>query len=284
LIAKIKEEKLKQLVENIFYETGWRGANVSCIVTSEGLVLIEVPPDIENGKKWAAEIKKKGQVRYVINTESHHDHWVTNSLFGNTIFTHEKTLELMKIMDHKFIRERTSLIYAEKFDFPDDFALRLPNITFSQNMTIRSGKYTFQMIHTPGHTEGQMAVYIPEEKILFTGDTIVNRIRIPYHDCIMDDRWLESMKLLESLDVRYIVPGHGDILEGKSFIKEVTAVVRGFLKAVKTNGRRMDVELNKSFDPYYDVLPSGQKAGGVLLFNSAESKKSGNHGKMEGLK
>jgi cyclase len=282
--------ELKQLTKNIFYQDEWRGANTSIIKTSLGLVLIEVPPDIKNGLEWVKVVKSKGELRYVINTEAHHDHWTTNCLFGNQIITHEKTRELMAIQDHKFIRARTSLIYSEPFPFPDDFEIRLPNITFSKDMTLRMGDLTLQLIHTPGHSEGQIAVYIPEEKVLFTGDTVVNRIRIPYHDCLLDDRWLNSLNMLSNIDFKYLVPGHGAVLdakEGKEVLKEITGVVERFLKAVKegkTQGRRMSVELNQSIDPNYAVLPRGQKPGGVLLFNSKESADSGNHGKLEGLK
>jgi cyclase len=282
--------KLKQLTEDIFYQDEFRGANTSIIKTSLGLVLIEVPPDIKNAKIWVKEIKKLGDIRFVINTEAHHDHWITNSMFGDQIIAHEKTRELMAIQDHKFIRDRTSLIYSEPFEFPDEFEIRLPNITFSKDMTLRLGNLTLQLINLPGHTEGQIAVYIPEEKVLFTGDTVVNRIRIPYHDSLIDDRWLDSLKILSNIDFKYLVPGHGEVMDatdGKIVIKEITGVVKGFLKAVKegkTQGRRMSVEVNQSIDPYYNVLPRGQKPGGVLLFNSKESAESGKHGKLEGKK
>ncbi len=282
--------KLKQLTENIFYQDEFRGANTTIIKTSQGLVLIEVPPDIKNAKIWVKEVKKLGDICFVINTEAHHDHWITNSMFGDQIIAHEKTRELMAIQDHKFIRNRTSLLYAEPFEFPDEFEIRLPNITFSKDMTLRLGNLTLQLINLPGHTEGQIAVYIPEEKVLFTGDTVVNRIRIPYHDCLTDDRWLDSMKFLSTIDFKYLVPGHGEVMDakdGKIVIKEITGVVKAFLKAFKegkTQGRRMSVEVNKSIDPYYNVLPRGQKPGGVLLFNSKESAESGKHGKLEGEK
>jgi cyclase len=272
------EVPTEKLMENIYYRAEWRGSNPSFITTSEGIVLIDLPPDIEKARIWAAEISKRGKTRYIINTEAHHDHWVTNSLFGDQIISHEITRDLMSIMNHKFIRERTNTIYAEPFEFPDSFELRLPNITFSKNMTLRLGKHTFQLLHTPGHTEGQIAVYMPDQKVLFTGDTIISGIRTPFHDAITDERWLESLKMLYSLDIAYIVPGHGAILNGKEYLKTTMGVVEGFLTAVKegkTRGTSVPPEVHKTFDPYYNVRNRGLT--GPMLAPSKQSKMTGKH-------
>jgi len=275
---------MEQITENVFVETGWRGANAGLVLTSEGIVLIDIPPDIDKAKEWANEIAKMGKVRYVINTELHHDHWITNSIFDGEVITHEITREMMLIMDAKFIRDRTSLLYSEPLIIPDDFILKLPGITFSERLTIHLGNHTFQLIHTPGHSAGQLAVYLPEEKVVFPGDSVLNGIRTPYHDAITDDRWLDSMKILEELDVRYIVPGHGDILSGKEYLKTQTDIVKGFLKAVqdgKTDGVKISEELNRTFDPFYDYQPIGMNPGGVVLNPSPISKETGDHGRVE---
>ena len=271
---------MEQLTNNIFVETRWRGANTGFVTTTEGIVLIDVPPDIDKAKEWAKEIAKKGKIRYLINTELHHDHWFTNSLFEGEIIAHEATREMMVMMDLDFIRGRTSFLYKEPFHVPEAFELRLPTLTFSENMTLRLGKHTFQLIHTPGHSAGQIVVYIPEEKVAFVADSVVTRIRTAFHDAITDDRWLESMKLIENLDAKIIVPGHGAILHDKDYIKTQTAVVRGFLEAVKagkTQGVKMSEEVYRSIDPYYDTQPQGIK-GGSILAPSPMSKKTGKHG------
>jgi len=275
---------MERVRENIFVETGWRGANSSFITTSEGVVLIDIPPDIDKAKEWYKEIARHGEIRYVINTELHHDHWITNSIFGGVAITHEITREMMEFMDIKFIRDRTSLLYSDPLYLPDDFELKLPDITFSQNMTLHLGGTTLQLIHTPGHTAGQIAVYIPETKIVFPGDSVLNGIRTPYHDAITDNRWLESMRFLEDLDVDIIVPGHGDILYGKEYLKTQISVIRGFLEAVqagKTDGVKLSEELNRSIDPFYDTQPDGINPSGVILNPSPLSKDTGDHGVIE---
>jgi cyclase len=275
---------MQQITKNVFAQAEWRGANTSIVVTSDGVVLIDVPPDAEKARKWALEAAKKGPVRYVINTESHHDHWITNSLFDGVVVAHQAARDAMAIMDHEFIRGRTSFIYTEPLDFPDSVQLKLPEITFTEHMTIRLGEHTFQLIHTPGHTLGQVAVYIPEEKVLFPGDTVLNGVRTPFHDAVPDHRWLDSIKVIEDLDVRFIVTGHGPIPVDKAQIKTQKAVVQAFLKAVgagKTKGTMVPSELHRSFDPFYDGQPRGVHPGGVVLAPIMESKKTGKHGELQ---
>ena len=57
-------------------------------------------------------------------------------------------------------------------------------------------KHTFQLISLPGHTAGQTAVLIPEEKVIFTGDNIVNKKQGYLHNALAS-AWLESLKKLE---------------------------------------------------------------------------------------
>jgi cyclase len=276
---------MEQLARNVFVETRWRGANTTFVVTSEGVVLIDVPPEIDKAKEWAKEIAKHGKLLYIINTELHHDHWLGNSLFEGVAITHDLTMKAMSFMDLDFQRQRTSFMYKEPLYIPDNFELKLPSITFSQNMTLRLGNHTFQLLFTPGHSAGQIAVYIPEEKIAFVGDSIVNGIRTAFHDGITDDRWLASMKLIEDLDTKIIVPGHGDILYDKKYIETQTAVVRGFLAAVKagkTDGVRMSEAVYRSIDPYYDTLPIGASLE-AMLGPSDQAKKTGKHGRVKSV-
>ena len=45
-------------------------------------------------------------------------------------------------------------------------------VVFTGDVTLRVGDHTFNCLRTPGHTPGQLAVHVPEEGVVFTGDTI----------------------------------------------------------------------------------------------------------------
>jgi len=58
---------MKQLTKNIYIETGWPGANVGCIVTSEGVVMVDTPGNPSDAMKWKREVESKGTIKYLIN-------------------------------------------------------------------------------------------------------------------------------------------------------------------------------------------------------------------------
>lgn len=68
----------------------------------------------------------------------------------------------------------------------------------------------FQILETPGHTEGSISLYEPDEKVLFSGDTVfshgsVGRTDLPTGDT---ERLKASVKKLSDLEVNALYPGH----------------------------------------------------------------------------
>lgn len=84
---------MKQLTKNICIETGWSGANVGCIITEDGLVLIDTPYKPSDAMEWKRGIESKGTVKYLINTESHTDHFACDFFFKVPVVAHEKARE-----------------------------------------------------------------------------------------------------------------------------------------------------------------------------------------------
>lgn len=79
--------------------------------------------------------------------------------------------------------------------------------------TIKIGEITMRVIHTPGHSQGGLSFYLPEENVLFSGDTIfqssVGRTDLPGGDM---DTLLETIreKILTLPDETVLAPGHGN--------------------------------------------------------------------------
>ncbi|WP_149183010.1 MBL fold metallo-hydrolase [Streptomyces sp. TRM49041] len=70
-----------------------------------------------------------------------------------------------------------------------------------------------QILHTPGHTPGSVAVHLPQHGVLFTGDTVASVGRVGLGVFHMDrPRAMASMRRLATLPVRAVCFGHGDPL------------------------------------------------------------------------
>ncbi len=230
---------MEPVTPNVFAATHLRGCNPGYVVTREGIVVIDTPQLPTQAVALREEILKKGPICYLINTEHHIDH-----IFGNIYFT-----GLCPVIAHEYILKDFGMVSSGtpysysidviKKDDPEgmalmpsekDFQLNAPTILFSQRLTLRVGDHVFELIHTPGHTRGQIAVFIPKEKVVFVGDTIFCECQTWFH-AADPDAWLWSLNFLKTLDVDYIVPGHGPICN-KDYIDKQSAFIREWVTAV----------------------------------------------------
>jgi cyclase len=222
---------MQQLTKNILVETGWSGANVGCITTKDGLVLIDTPHRPSDAAQWKKAVAGKGIIKYLINTEPHEDHTTCDFFFKAPVIAHEKARESVMSTDIKSILDIVAYKDPDGMALVKDYQKRIPSITFSERFTLYLGEHSFHLIYMPGHAVGQTAVLIPEERVVFTGDNVTNKIQGFLHDAD-PYAWLESIKRISAMDVDYIVPGHGGVCD-KGFLKEETAFVQDCIDKIR---------------------------------------------------
>jgi cyclase len=213
---------MQQVTPNVRTDTGLRGCNPSYVTTDDGVVVIDTPQLPTKAVAMRQEAEARGTIRYVVNTEHHVDH-----IFGNYFFKGAG-----RIVHHRGVYENFMVVgpildpfaYAEEAiptDDPDGAAIfperdvyeADPNkgqIVFTGDLVLRVGEHTFELIHTPGHTPGQVAVHVPEERVVFTGDTVFNEVQTWLMTSDIDE-WLAALDRIAGLDVDHVVPGHGAV-------------------------------------------------------------------------
>jgi cyclase len=233
---------MERITENVYATTDIRGCNPGYVVTAEGVVVVDTPQLPTRAVAMRKEVLQKGPFRFLINTEHHIDH-----VFGNLFFA---GLGLGIAQEHILAEFWAPVRGADihsymtevvKKDDPQgmtllpgkqDFSARPPTITFSEHLTLRLGDHLFDLFHTPGHTRGQIAVFVPRERLVFVGDTIFSECQTWFHTSDPDS-WLRSLDFLQTLDVDYIVPGHGPVCH-KDYILKQSAFIREWIAAVAT--------------------------------------------------
>ena len=210
-----------------------RGCNSSFVITSEGIVVVDTPYLPTDAIKWRDEIAKRGEVRFVINTEHHPDHTTGNYFLPGIVVSSNVVRALFgRMLRMPDIYKRVEEKDPEGLYLLENYQPRLPTITFSDQMEIYLGDHTFQLIHMAGHTPGQVAVFVPQEKVVFTGDNFINGWQPSLNNCCPLE-WVESLEKIEAMDVDVVVPGHGEIGDKKAvrvfkaFIQECIDTVRG---------------------------------------------------------
>lgn len=233
---------MESVTGNVFTDTRLRGCNPSLVTTSDGVVVIDTPQLPTRAVAMRREAETHGPIRYLINTEHHVDH-----IFGNYYFKGAGT-----VVHHQGVYDNFMVVapildpfaYAAEaiptddpggaVIFPDRQAYYAdPNkgrIVFDGDLTLRVGAHTFELIHTPGHTSGQIAVLVPEEGVVFTGDTVFSECQTWLMTSNVD-QWLEALKTIRSLDFEHLVPGHGPVTT-KAYLDTQRAVLLDWKEAV----------------------------------------------------
>ncbi len=202
---------MEEIKEGIYTETEFLGCNPSFVVTAEGIVMIDAPQRPDQAFRWRKEIETFGRVAYLINTDHHRDHAIGDYYFDAETIMHEETLKKLTAPEYVgFCKTWVELLDPQSRPMIDHYFVRKPKVTYTDRMTLYMGKDIFEMIHVRSHTADETLVYMPEKKVLFTGDTVcTNGIPSLYESYPLE--WLDALQLIEGLDFEVLVPGHGKV-------------------------------------------------------------------------
>jgi glyoxylase-like metal-dependent hydrolase (beta-lactamase superfamily II) len=94
---------------------------------------------------------------------------------------------------------------------PFDIPPSVPAVDLAEGGEVRFGSIRLRVLHTPGHTEGSVCLYEPDEGLLFSGDTLFaggwGRVDLPGGD---PDAMVASLgRFLDLEDGVHVFPGHG---------------------------------------------------------------------------
>jgi cyclase len=213
---------LEQVTRNVYFEPKLRGCNPGFVVTSDGVVVIDTPQLPTKAVEMRKLAESHGPIRYLINTEHHVDHIFGNYYFKGAcpVVQHQGVYDLFMVVlpnidPYAYGMEAIPMDDPEGAKIAPDREtyFRDPNkgtIVFNRDLTLHVGDHTFHLIHTPGHTRGQIAVHVPEERVVFTGDTIFHDVQTWLMESDVP-QWLDALERVRALDVDHLLPGHGPV-------------------------------------------------------------------------
>jgi glyoxylase-like metal-dependent hydrolase (beta-lactamase superfamily II) len=219
----VRKEKFvtTKVTKSIYAGTQFPGGRPGYIVTDKGVVMIEgIEPSYAT--TWRKEMESHGKIIWQIHTEGHGDHVRGDFLFMDVpMIIAEPGIDEIKQFDKKFMEEQ----YIKEVDPPalpmlDKFEIKLPSLTFTQEMKLYFGSITIHLINVPSHSKGQTVIFIPEEKVVFTGD-VVNYHAEPALGFGNIAEHCAAYRRIKQLDFKYIIGGHGTVGdEGPAYITQ----------------------------------------------------------------
>jgi cyclase len=227
-------------------------ANSAFILLDDGVLVVDTASSPSSARALIAEIRKltPKPVKWIVNTHFHWDHYWGNEAFVEAfpnveIISSQRTRQDMERMGlgnpllarwsveipatiadwKRQLAETTDLdrrqrlmerILGWEAALPELKAMRpaLPTLTFERRMVLHSGTRTVELLWLGrGHTAGDVVVYLPEQRVMATGDLLAGDT--PYIADITPYDWIRTLEALEKFDFGAAIPGHGEVMGGK---------------------------------------------------------------------
>lgn len=178
--------------------------NCYILASEKSFSAIIIDPGFEDKKIKKVLERRHLNLSFIINTHGHFDHIGCDDRFDVDIYIHRNDLELLK---------NPQLNLSSLFAIPYQLNSKKINALEDKDI-ITLNDISLRVIHVPGHTPGGIALKMesPQDKILFTGDTLfyqgIGRTDFPGAD---ESLLIKSIKekLFVFSDDTVIYPGHG---------------------------------------------------------------------------
>jgi glyoxylase-like metal-dependent hydrolase (beta-lactamase superfamily II) len=144
--------------------------------------------------------------------------------------------------------------------------LTWPNVTFADELTYYLGDREVKLLWLGrGHTSGDTAIFLPKERVLFSGD-LVEAGATPYTGDAYIQDWMETLERVRALGANALVPGRGDTVRGAR-VDEAISSTKEFLTILRDNvaeSIRLEESLKQAFDRAHAAL--APRFGGWPIF------------------
>ena len=213
------------------FENSGHNNNLSFIVTGEGVVVVNAGDNYLLAQALHREIKKitDQPVKYVV-LENGQGHAMLGSNYwqeqGAAVIAHQDTLHEIEAYGHEVI----DLMRTRNRDKAMGTELTRPDVTFEDEYTIALGDQRIELLRLgPTHSPGDIVVWLPERKLVISGDMAFHVRLLPVFEHTDTAAWIETWDTFAALGAETVIPGHG----GPTTMDEVTRYTVDYLRYMR---------------------------------------------------
>ena len=259
---------LTKLAENVYARVaspdGNAVANSGIIILDHSVLVFDTHFTPDAGKALLAAIRSitTKPVRYVVNSHAHADHTHGNQVFADAqligssaarrdvlqtdLPSLNRTKEIAQSQIRKLRRELSSAIDAaqmrqmrEQIKSREDYLqtmsllnISAPFVTVDDGLRIQDGKQEVQILFLgKAHTDGDVVLFLPAQKIAFMGDLFFNKAIPNVQDAFLLP-WMKTLEEALKLEADVFVPGHGavggrkDVEQFRNYFEELQSLIK----------------------------------------------------------
>ncbi len=232
------------------YENAGHNNNLSFVITSEGVLVVNAGGSYLLAKALHEEIKKVTEqpVKYVVleNGQAHaalgSNYWQEQ---GAIVIAHEDAA-------HEIDENQAALLDSSRERIKEQAEgtrVVLPDETFGDRRVIELGGERIELLNLgPAHSPGDIIVWLPAKRLVISGDMAFHQRLLPIFEHTDTAAWVETWDKFAALDAEIVIPGHG----GPTNMAEVTRYTRDYLVDLRAKVAAV-IESGGSLQEAYEV-------------------------------
>ncbi len=234
-----KTETLEVLADGVYALTAEGDPNVGAIEGADFVVCIEARATPVAAADWLATLRQHTDkpIRYLVLSHYHAVRTLGASAFqADAIIAHEQTRHLIAErgrQDWESELARMPRLFREPASIP---GLTWPDLTFTDRLSIPLGADRGELVLAycgRGHTAGDIAAWLPEQRIMFAGDLVESRAALYTGDAFHRDWATTTLDQVAGFGAEALVGGRGPVARGASAVTAAIAQTREFLAVLQ---------------------------------------------------
>src|SRR5512134_3779692 len=265
---KPKQITFQRLSKNAYAFTAQGDPNTGIVVGDDGVMVIDTQATPLMAREVIRRVRRvtSKPIRYVVLT-----HYHAVRVLGASAYKAEQIIASRRTLG--LIRERGREDMASEIGrFPRLFrgagsipGLTWPTLVFDRELTVMMGNLEVRILHLgPGHTGGDAIVWLPSQKVLFSGDLVEYKAGIYTGDAHLEE-WPATLDRLSALRPRALVPGRGPALTTAAECRKAIRFTQDFVRGLYASAKRgvsarhslkqVYAATRKRMDPVYGGYP-----------------------------
>jgi glyoxylase-like metal-dependent hydrolase (beta-lactamase superfamily II) len=254
-----KKATFEELAPNVYGYTTEGDPNTGVIVGPESVLVIDTRATPVLAQEFIDEIRNVTDlpIKHIVLTHYHAVRVLGASAYAaDYIVAHKNTRRLVLErgqQDWESETGRFPRLFRSAESIP---GLTYPNITFDDQLTFYFGDREIKLLWLGrGHTDGDTAIWLPQERVLFSGD-LVEAGAVPYAGDAYIEDWIGTLDRVRGLGAQKLVPGRGPSVKGEEVNRAIdsTQEFLSILRDAVFEEVRQEATLKQAFDAAYAAL------------------------------